>query len=117
MIPARLNVVTLGARDLDQLRAFYRRLGWRPAFEAEDFAAFEMRGAVLALFPLDRLAADGQAEAAAPEPGMRGFTLAIVVDTPEEVDEAIEGVREAGGRISKEPQPAAEFEGRHAYFA
>jgi uncharacterized protein len=117
MVPAQLNVVTLGARDLDRLREFYRRLGWPIAFEADDFAAFGLRGAVLALFPLDRLAADGRAEAAAPERGMRGFTLAITVDTPEQVDEIIEEVVRAGGRVSKGPADAKEFEGRHAYFA
>jgi uncharacterized protein len=117
MVPARLTVVTLGARDLDRLREFYRALGWSPALELDDFAAFELRGAVLALFPLEKLAADGRAEAAAPERGMRGFSLAIDVDRPEQVDEVIERVRAAGGRISKEPVAAAEFEGRHAYFA
>jgi catechol 2,3-dioxygenase-like lactoylglutathione lyase family enzyme len=117
MVPAQLNVVTLGARDLDRLREFYRGLGWPVAVEADDFAAFGLRGAVLALFPLERLAADGQAEAAAPERGMRGFTLAIIVDSPEQVDETIEEVVRAGGRVSKGPADAKEFEGRHAYFA
>jgi uncharacterized protein len=115
--PAHLNVVTLGARDLAALRDFYGRLGWPLAFEAEDFAAFELRGALLALFPLERLAEDGNAEAAAPERGMRGFTLGISVERPEEVDGAIEAVREAGGRVTKEPGKPTEFEGRHAYFA
>jgi hypothetical protein len=32
----------------------------------DDFCAFELRGAVLALFPVEKLAADGRA---APEPG------------------------------------------------
>jgi hypothetical protein len=30
MVPARLNVVTLGARDLARLRSFYSALGWEP---------------------------------------------------------------------------------------
>jgi catechol 2,3-dioxygenase-like lactoylglutathione lyase family enzyme len=117
VVPARLNAVTLGARDLARLRDFYCRLGWPVAFQADDFAAFGLRGAVLSLFPLDRLAADGRTEAAAPERGMRGFTLAINVDRPEQVDETIAAVREAGGRVSKGPVDAEEFEGRYAYFA
>jgi predicted lactoylglutathione lyase len=117
MVPSRVNVITLGARDLERLREFYRGLGWSTSVDLSDFAAFETRGAVLALFPLDKLAADGNATAAAPEQGMRGFTLAISVDRPEQVDETIEAVREAGGRITKEPQQAQEFEGRSAYFA
>ncbi len=31
MVPARLNVVTLGARDLPRLRDFYTGLGWEVA--------------------------------------------------------------------------------------
>ena len=27
-IPARLSIITLGARDMDVLRSFYRTLGW-----------------------------------------------------------------------------------------
>jgi uncharacterized protein len=117
MVPARLTVVTLGARNLGRLREFYGALGWPLAMEADDFAAFQLRGALLALFPLDRLAADGNADAAAPERGMRGFSLGIDVDGPERVDETIEAARAAGGRVSKEPTSPKEFEGRHAYFA
>jgi uncharacterized protein len=116
VIPAKLTVVTLGARDLDRLRRFYRDLGWNTAVSLDDFAAFEMRGAVLALFPVDRLAADGRVEPAPPERGI-GFSLAINVDRRDQVDEVIEAAREAGARVTKEPVDAEEFEGRSAYFA
>jgi uncharacterized protein len=117
MVPARLNVVTLGARDLGRLRNFYTALGWEVAIEAEDFCAFQLRGALLALFPSDKLAADGQAVAAAPAQGMRGFSLGINVDRPEQVDETITAAESAGALITKPPTDPAEFEGRHAYFA
>ncbi len=48
---------------------------------------------------------------------MRGFSLAIVVTGQQDVDQVIAAVREAGGRITKEPVAAEEFEGRSAYFA
>lgn len=115
-VPARISVVTLGARDLGALRRFYAGLGWTLAVDLEDFAAFETHGAVLALFSLDELAADARAPAAAPERGLRGFTLAIDVDRPEDVDETIAAVRRSGGRISKEAVEA-EWGGRSAYFA
>ena len=117
IVPARLNVVTLGARDLARLRNFYAALGWEVAIEAEDFCAFQLRGAVLALFPWAKLAADGQADAAAPAPGMRGFSLGINVDRPEHVDETIATAENAGAVITKRPTDPTEFEGRHAYFA
>jgi uncharacterized protein len=116
MIPSKLTVVTLGARDLDRLRRFYVDLGWSAGVSLDDFAAFEMRGAVLALFPVDKLAADGRVEPAAPEAGI-GFSLAINVDRRDEVDKVIEAARGAGARITKEPVDAEEFEGRSAYFA
>ena len=116
MIPPRISVVTLGARDLAVLRGFYGGLGWRLVVDLEDFAAFEMRGAVLALYPLDMLAADAAVPAAASAEGMRGFALAINVDRLEEVDRTIEEVRRAGGTVTKEPVQA-EWGGCSAYFA
>jgi len=61
------NVITLGVKDLARLRNFYRRLGWSQVADQDDFTAFELRGSVLALFPVDKLGADGGAE---PEPGV-----------------------------------------------
>jgi len=116
LIPQRLTVVTLGARDPERLRAFYKGLGWTTAFEVEgDVCVFETSGAVLSLFPLERLAADGNTSVAACGKGMRGLTLAINVETPELVDETIGAVREAGGSITKEPVNT-DWGGRSAYF-
>jgi predicted lactoylglutathione lyase len=117
MVPARLNVVTLGARDLPRLRAFYASLGWELAIEAEDFCAFRLGGIFLGLFPWEKLAADGGAEAAPRVDGMRGFSLGITVERPEEVDEIIGAVEEAGAVVTKPPGDPVEFEGRNAYFA
>jgi catechol 2,3-dioxygenase-like lactoylglutathione lyase family enzyme len=114
--PARLTVVTLGVRDLPRLREFYVGLGWKPAVDIEgDFAAFELRGAVLALYPLDELAADADMDANAPERGLRGFSLAINVDQIEQVDKVIEAARATGARIAREPH-TAEWGGRSGYF-
>lgn len=110
------NVLTLGVRDLALLRDFYREVGWSPILDGEDYVAFELRGAVLALFPADKLAEDGRDR---PEVGRGGvrFTMGIIVDDPAEVDELTERVRRAGGRITKEPVDAEYFVGRSAYFA
>jgi uncharacterized protein len=117
MIPAQLNVVTLGAHDLPRLRDFYTALGWEPAIEAEDFCAFRLGGVFLGLFPWDKLAADGQTRAAPRVDGMRGFSLGINVERPEQVDEIIAAVDEAGAVVTKPPGDPIEFEGRNAYFA
>ena len=110
------NVITLGARDVQTLRDFYLRLGWPQVVDQDDFAAFELGGAVLALFPVDKLAGDGRSE---PERGRGGirFTIGIIADRPEEVDALARLVRESGGRVTKEPVDAEFFEGRSAYVA
>jgi uncharacterized protein len=116
MADHKLHLVTLGVRNLSVMREFYERLGWTPALEDEDFAAFANRGAVLGLFPIEKLAADGRVPHEAVPKGFRGFSLAWDVSTPDQVDEAIETVRSAGGRITKEPEDAEFFEGRSAYW-
>jgi uncharacterized protein len=109
------NVITLGARDFGALRDFYRRLGWPQVMDDGEFAAFELRGIVLALFPLTKLAHDGNAE---PEPSTGGirFTIGVQVDSAEEVDRLTEHMRAAGARVTKEPVDAEFFSGRSAYL-
>jgi hypothetical protein len=110
------NIVTLGVQDFGAERDFYRSLGWSQAFDSDDFAVFELRGALLALFPVDKLAADSHAD---PEIGRGGirFNVIISVDEPSQVDELAARVREAGGKVTKEPVDAEFFTGRDAYFA
>jgi uncharacterized protein len=115
MLPSRITVVTIGARDLPRLRDFYAALGWKLAIELEDFAAFETRGAVLALYPLESLAADSNLEPAAPRTAIAGFNPAVNVERINQVDEAIEAARAAGARVTREPR-TAEWGGRSAYF-
>lgn len=103
-------------RNLLRLRSFYERLGWPLVIEDGELVAFELKGAVLALFPVDKLAADGGERPELGQGGIR-FTLGIMVNEPAEVDELGELVRAAGGRITKEPIDAEFFEGRSAYFA
>ena len=109
------NVFTLGVHDLGAQRAFYRRLGWPMALDSDDFVVFELRGALLALFPVESLAVDSRTE---PDRGDGGIRCSIIisVDEPDEVDDLAARVREAGGRFTKEPTDGEFFEGRDAYF-
>jgi hypothetical protein len=108
-------MITLGARDFASLTGFYRRVGWPEAIEAKDFIAFDVHGVVLALFPRDNLASDGRTE---PDPGDAGigFTIGIMLDSADEVDELTDRMRAAGTRVTKEPVDAEFFEGRSAYL-
>ncbi|HEY6932443.1 MAG TPA: VOC family protein [Marmoricola sp.] len=108
-------MLTLGADDLPSLRAFYRRVGLPQVIDEDDFAAFELRGVVLALFPVDKLARDGGTVPATGDHGIR-FSIGIMVDTPDEVDELTERMRGAGAEVTKEPVDAEFFTGRSAYL-
>jgi uncharacterized protein len=110
------NVVTLGVTDFDAERRFYRHMDWPQVFDSEDFAVFELRGALLALFPVDKLAVDGHAQPEVGKGGIR-FSVIVNVDEPHKVDELIEQARSAGATITKEPVEAEFFTGRDAYFA
>lgn len=109
------NTITLGVRDIDAERTFYRSLGWQQAFDSDDFAVFELRGALLALFPADKLAADAHAD---PDLGRGGIRCNVIinVDEPADVDELVARARQAGATVTKEPMDAEFFTGRDAYF-
>jgi uncharacterized protein len=109
------NLITLGARHLPTLRDFYRRLGWPQIMDDGEFVVFELRGIVLALFPLAKLARDGNTE---PDPGIGGirFTIGVMVDSADEVDRLTEQMRAAGAHVTKEPVDAEFFTGRSAYL-
>jgi predicted lactoylglutathione lyase len=114
--PPLANVITLGVHDLARERDFYRQLGWPIVLDTDDFVVFELRGAVLALFPRDQLARDAQVHAAEPGTGIRSSGI-ITVQRADEVDELAGHARAAGATLTKEPTTAEFFEGRDAYFA
>ena len=114
--PPLANTVTLGVQDFSRERDFYQRLGWPVVFESDGFAVFPLRGAVLALFQLDRLARDAHAQPGPVSAGIRSAVI-ITVDRPGEVDELARRARAAGATVTKQPADAEFFEGRDAYFA
>jgi predicted lactoylglutathione lyase len=118
VIPPRLTVVTVGAREVSRLRAFYKALGWNEAPNSDDgWAAFLLGGVILAIYPLDQLAAEATPGVAPPVgEGWNGITLAVCVDRPEDVDEAFTMAVRAGATAVAEPQQR-EWGGRSGYVA
>jgi uncharacterized protein len=114
-VPARVTVITLGAHDLPALRSFYETLGWELVIPGDEFCGFATRGAVLTIFPRAELAKDAHTTEAPPNQGI-AMSIAINVDEREQVDEAIAGIRAAGGTILKEPEDAF-WGGRSGYWA
>jgi catechol 2,3-dioxygenase-like lactoylglutathione lyase family enzyme len=115
-IPARLSIVTLGVRDMDVLRSFYRTLGWSELPNGDNsWTGFLLGGVLLALFPLSDLTAEAAPDATAPT-GWSGVTLACTVATRDEVDSAFDAAVTAGAT----PVAAAtdrSWGGRSAFIA
>src|SRR5689334_5718454 len=96
------NTITLGVQDLGRERDFYRRMGWPLVLDTDNFVVFELRGAVLALFPRDLLARDAQVRAAPPNAGIASSVI-IIVEQPDEVDELAARAAAAGATVTKQP--------------
>ena len=103
-------------RDLPRVRVFYEALGWRSRSEDAEFARLETGGATLALFVFDLLAGEANMRPSEETGSFGGFTCAVLVEEQGMVDEALETVRVAGGRVLAEPV-AREWGGRSGYFA
>lgn len=112
----RLNIVTLGVKDLQKSSKFYQTtLDWNPTKDSDDkIVFFNQGGIVLALYPLDELAKD--AEVSPARNGFSGVTLAINLDTKESVDELYNSVVEKGGKPLVEPRETF-WGGYDAYFS
>jgi catechol 2,3-dioxygenase-like lactoylglutathione lyase family enzyme len=115
-VPARLGIVTLGVADLARSVAFYQALGWeRASSSMDEICWFHTADTNLGLFPREDLAAD----AGLPnEPPQRyaGYTLAINVETEDEVDAGLQAAVEAGATLVK-PATRADWGGLSGYFA
>ncbi|HEX7188798.1 MAG TPA: VOC family protein [Actinomycetes bacterium] len=104
MLPARISLVTLGVSDVSRSRTFYRALGWETAVDMEDFAVFRTAGALLGIYPAGDLARDLGDDL--PDGHPRRMSLAINVDSPEEVDQAVAEALAAGAGLLAAPEKA-----------
>ena len=119
MVPARISLVTLGVSDIARSRAFYRALGWETGVDMEEFAVFRTSGSLLALYPTAELTRDlgDEATEAGEMAGLpRRTSLAINVESPEEVDRAVVDALAAGAAMLAAPA-AAPWGGYTAIFA
>lgn len=115
-MPARLSVVTLGVRDLPQLRQFYGGLGWREIPASDDsWVGFLLGGVLLTLYSLQGLADEAAPGQQLPT-GFSGVTLACNVDTAHQVDASFAAAVAAGATPVAEPTDR-EWGGRSAYIA
>ena len=102
----RISLVTLGVKDLNASREFYRRgFGWEPVFENKEIVFFQAGGMVFALFLRDELAADFAADPATF--GRAAMALAYNVRAKSEVDPVIQHAVSAGAKMLKQAREAS----------
>ncbi|MCH2145917.1 MAG: VOC family protein [Phycisphaerales bacterium] len=113
-----ISFITLGVRDLAASRLFYATIGLEEHPSSNDHVAFfDMSGQVFALFQRDALAEDATlAPGLDPDDGRITFALAQNVREQSDIAAVLQRVREAGGRVLREPS-APPWGGIRAYFA
>lgn len=100
----RLTIITLGVSDLKVATTFYEtQFGWKKMNSSNDNVSFfQLNGMLLSLYPKEQLAED--ATISHQGKGFKGFTLAYVTRTKEEVDELFQEFEAKGVHIVKYPE-------------
>jgi catechol 2,3-dioxygenase-like lactoylglutathione lyase family enzyme len=115
-VPARVSLVTLGVADVARATEFYESLGWRlsPDSLPGVVSFFHTEGGLLSLFGTEDMADDaGLLRRRGAD--FRGTMLAINVETPDQVDDALRTVVQAGATLVKAGNPT-EWGGYIGYF-
>ncbi|WP_100371922.1 VOC family protein [Bacillus sp. FJAT-45037] len=115
----RINLLTLGVKNIDQSLIFYRDgLGFETTVSENSpvIVFFNNKGTKLALYPLDELAKDINEEEPPARSGFPGITLAYNAQSINEVDQIFERAKQAGAKVLKHPQRVF-WGGYSGYFA
>jgi len=116
VIRPRINLVTLGVRDVARSRAFYERLGLVASkASTAEVVFFDANGIVLGLFGHDALAEDAGV-ASTPPAAFRGVSLAWNAASEAEVEAIMAHADQAGAVIVK-PALRVFWGGFCGYFA
>ena len=113
----KISLITLGARDLPRMVAFYRDgLGFptHNYTDGDDMVMFRLEGSWLGLFPREALAED--AGVSVEGAGFSGVALAHNAPSKAAVDQAFAEALAAGARAVKQPQDVF-WGGYSGYFA
>ena len=115
----KITCICLGVKNMEKAIKFYRDgLGYKTNCKENNppVCFFDTPGTKFELYPLDLLVKDIDKSSLKIGSAFSGITLAYNVGKKEDVDKVIELVRNAGGKIIKEPQNVF-WGGYHAYFS
>src|SRR5699024_8817677 len=114
----RINIITLGTRDIAASLEFYRNMGFEATVVGDgkvpEIVFFRISGSKLALFPLEQLAAETGIDPSY-EVGLNGNRLAYNAKSEGEVDHVLKDAESFGGKVSS-PAKASECRGYGGYF-
>ncbi|MGZ2256957.1 VOC family protein [Roseobacter sp. A03A-229] len=110
----RISLITLGARDVEKMAAFYDALGWARTESPDGVIAYDLIGQTLGLYPLDKLAED--IGLSVEDLGYGASTFGHNVREKSKVAQIIARAEAAGARILKPAQDVF-WGGYHGYFA
>jgi uncharacterized protein len=111
----KLNIITLGVKNLETSLTFYEQgLGWKrsPASQG-DIVFFSLGGMTLAIYPREKLAEDITINESGT--GFNGITLAINAKDKNEVDTVLKEVVKLGAKLLK-PAQEVFWGGYSGYF-
>ena len=114
MMEQRLSLITLGARDMEALAAFYEAMGWTRVDSADGVIAFDLIGQTLGLYPLAALAED--IGVPIESLGRGAITLSHNVRDKSDVAALLARAEAAGGEVVT-PASDVFWGGHHGYFA
>jgi predicted lactoylglutathione lyase len=101
-VPARVSLAALGVADVARSTEFYESLGWRlsPTSVPGLVSVFQTAGGLFSLVATDDISADANL-APRTSTDFRGTMLAISVETPAAVDDALRSAVQAGATLVK----------------
>ncbi|MBA3720824.1 MAG: VOC family protein [Parachlamydiaceae bacterium] len=112
----RINMITLGVKDIARSRDFYEKgLGWKASsMSNENFVVISLNGIVLCLYQEELLAEDALQKKC--PLGFRGVTVSQNVTSKAEVNQVLEHAKAIGAKIVK-PAQEVFWGGYSGYFA
>ncbi|WP_300013216.1 VOC family protein [uncultured Roseobacter sp.] len=110
----RISLITLGARDIAALAAFYDALGWQRTPSPDGVIAYDLIGQTLGLYPLDKLAEDIGVPLT--DLGYGASTFTHNLPEKEDVAPLLARAEAAGAKVLKPAQDVF-WGGHHGYFA
>jgi predicted enzyme related to lactoylglutathione lyase len=110
----QISVITLGVENLPRSKRFHAEgFGWKPAFENDEIAFYQMNGLVLGTWRKSGLEGDSQRTGLSSN---AAFALAHNVTAQDDVEPLIARLESAGGQVLR-PADAPPHGGYRGYVA